>query len=212
MASEKPLYQRTWFVVVMSFLLLAIVSGAVNGGESSQQNSVQPSPVSTPSEVPSETPSPAAPESAAPIEEDPAATEPSEASSASPEPSESPSLDPNSAEGIEYFIFSSNGQYRDIEKDLRDAIKRTKNDQTIRLLGNTVELLFNQAQLEALDPPTAISKKWRKELGDLDGRIMKVSDGVADYISGAISQSKMISLLNEVAAQVDVLRSITNRL
>jgi hypothetical protein len=75
-----------------------------------------------------------------------------------------------------------------------------------------VELLFNQAQLEALDPPTAISKKWRRELGALDSRIMEVSDGVADFISGAISQSKMISLLNEVAAQVDVLRSITNRL
>ena len=212
MANEKPLYQRTWFVVVMAFLLLAIVSGAVNGGESSQQSSVQPSPVDTPSEVPSETPTPVASESATPIEDDPAETEPTEASSASPEPSESPSLDPNSAEGIEYFIFSSNGQYRDIEKDLRDAIKRTKNDQTIRLLGNTVELLFNQAQLEALEPPTAISKKWRRELGDLDSKIMKVSDGVSDYVSGAISQSKMISLLNEVAAQVDVLRSITNRL
>jgi hypothetical protein len=185
MADQKPLYQRTWFIVVMSILLLAIVSGALTNNESSPED--QQSEIIATSE-PEETPT--------------------EESASTPAPSSSPSSDPNSPDSIAYFIFSSEGQFMDLEKDIQDAIGRAENDQTIRLLGNVLEFSFNLGQLRALDPPSVIADQWNDAIVALDDAISASSDAATEFVSGEVSLSAMLDALYSVQNAVDGLRGI----
>jgi hypothetical protein len=184
MATEKPLYQRTWFIILVTFVGFSILATAVNGGNDEESPSTSQQETSTPTPTPTES------------------------ESESPEPSPEPSTDPDSADNISYFIYSSNGQFIDLDKDINDAIGRAENDQTIRLLGNIVEFGFNYGQLNALDAPTAVAEQWADGLAALDAAIELSSDGAADFTSGDITTSEMISLLYGVQSQVDNLRSI----
>lgn len=203
MASEKPLYQRTWFIVVMSVLFLSIVAGSLGGGSEDGQ-SAAPEPTETASAAPTETPTPTPTE-----EESEPATE-TESSSASPSPT--PTQDPNSDDNVAYFLISSNGQFRDLDKDIRDANKRAEADQSFRLLGNVLEFSFNLGQLQSLDPPTAIAEDWVAGLAKLDKAIEKSSDAAAEFVTGEISTSGMLNALGKVQNQVDNLRLIVARL
>jgi cytoskeletal protein RodZ len=190
MATEKPLYQRTWFIVVVTFVGLSIVANAINGGNSEQSPSTSQQETSTPTPTPT----------------------PTESESESSEPSPEPSIDPDSPDNVSYFLYSSSGQFIDLEKDVSDAIGRAENDQTIRLLGNVLEFAFNYGQLNALDAPTAVADQWADGLAELDAAIELSSDGAADFAAGDISTSEMINLLYGVQAQVDNLRSLVRTL
>lgn len=205
MASEKPLYQRTWFIVVISVLFLSIVAGSLGGGGEEPQ-SAMPEPTETASSTPTETPSP----TPTPTDEEPAPDSGTESGSASPSPT--PTQDPDSADNIAFFILSSNGQFRDLDKDIRDAGKRAEADQSFRLLGNVLEFSFNLGQLESLDPPTAIAEDWVAGLAKLDKAIEKSSDAAADFITGGVSTSGMLNALGKVQNQVDNLRMIVAKL
>lgn len=205
MASEKPLYQRTWFIVVMSVLFLSIVAGSLNGGNDNEQ-SAAPEPTETASATPSETPTP----TPTPTEEE---SEPdTETDSASASPSPTPTVDPDSDDNVAYFLISSNGQFRDLDKDIRDAGKRAEADQSFRLLGNILEFSFNLGQLRSLDPPTAIADDWVAGLAKLDKAIEKSSDAAAEFITGSISTPQMLGTLKKVQIQVDNLRRIVDGL
>jgi hypothetical protein len=182
MATDKPLYQRTWFIVFVTFVAFSILATALNSGSDNQSPSTSQQETSTPT--------------------------PTESESESSEPSPEASTDPDSADNISYFIYSSNGQFIDLDKDINDAIGRAENDQTIRLLGNVLEFAFNYGQLNALDAPTAVAEQWADGLAALDAAIELSSDGAADFTSGDITTSEMISLLYGVQSQVDNLRSI----
>jgi cytoskeletal protein RodZ len=190
MAAEKPLYQRTWFIVLVTFVAFSILATALNGG------SDEDSPSTTQQETSTPTPTPT----------------PTESDSESSEPSAEPSEDPDSSDNISYFISSSTGQFRDLEKDVNDAIERTEKDQTIRLLGNVLEFTFNYGQLNALDAPTAIAEQWNSGMADLDAAIELSSDGATDFVGGDITMSEMINLLYGVRSQVENLRSIVSTL
>jgi hypothetical protein len=205
MASEKPLYQRTWFIVVMSVLFLSIVAGSLNGGNDDEQ-SAAPEPTETASASPSETQTP----TPTPTEEE-SETE-TETDSASASPSPTPTVDPDSDDNVSYFLISSNGQFRDLDKDIRDAGKRAEADQSFRLLGNILEFSFNLGQLRSLDPPTAIADDWVAGLAKLDKAIEKSSDAAADFVTGGISTSGMLNVLGKVQNQVDNLRIIVSKL
>jgi cytoskeletal protein RodZ len=184
MATEKPLYQRTWFIVFVAFVAFSILATALNSGSDNESPSTSQQETKTP------TPSP------------------TESESESTEPSPEPSTDPDSEDDVSYFIFSSTGHLLDIENDVNDAIGRAENDQTIRLLGNVLEFAFNYGQLNALDAPTAIAEQWDDALAALDAAIELSSDGAADFTAGDITTSEMINLLYGVQSQVDNLRSI----
>ena len=188
MATEKPLYQRTWFIILVTFVGFSILASALNGGNDSESSSTSQQETSTPTPTPTES------------------------ESESSEPSPEPSTDPDSADNISYFIYSSNGQFIDLDKDVNDAIGRAENDQTIRLLGNVLEFAFNYGQLNALDAPTAVAEQWADGMAALDAAIELSSDGATDFVGGDITASEMINLLYGVQAQVDNLRSIVSTL
>lgn len=201
MASEKPLYQRTWFIIVMSVLFLSIVAGSL-GGASDEAQSPTPQPTVTVTATPTATPTPT------PTEDSEAVDSEIETETASPSPT--PTEDPNSEENITYFIISSNGQFRDLEKDIRDARKRAEADETFRLLGNILEFSFNLGQLRSLDPPSSIAEDWIVGIDKLDLAISKSSDAASDFISGTASTSRMLRALSRVQTQVDNMRRITD--
>jgi hypothetical protein len=109
-------------------------------------------------------------------------------------------------------LYSSSGQFIDLEKDVSDAIERAENDQTLRLLGNVLEFAFNYGQLNALDAPTAIADQWAEGLASLDAAIELSSDGATDFVVGDITTTEMINLLYGVQSQVDNLKSIASTL
>lgn len=195
MATQKPLYQRTWFIVTMSFLLLGIIGSALNGGNADTKSEAAPTETvtvtATPSESATETPSPSPSNSA----------DPSVAQTAA-------SSDADSASNKSYFVSSAKGDLADLEKDIDDALKRAKNDQKIRLMGNILEFSFNLGQLQALDAPTAVKNKWEKALVALDKAITVSSDTAADLVAGDATTSTMTSALNKVQSKVDALYAI----
>lgn len=203
MASEKPLYQRTWFIIVMSILLLSIVAGSL-GGSSDDEESATTESAETTTSASAEEPTPT------PTEDEPTSEDETESTSTSPSPT--PTEDPDSADNVAYFLISSNGQFRDLDKDIRDASKRAEADQTFRLLGNVLEFSFNLGQLQALDPPSAIAENWVAGLAKLDKAIEKSSDAAADFVTGGISTSGMLNTLGKVQNQVDNLRMIVAKL
>jgi hypothetical protein len=190
MATEKPLYQRTWFIVFVTFMAFAILATALNGGGNENSASTTQQETATPTPSPTE----------------------SESESESTEPSPEPSTDPDSEDNVSYFILSSTGDLLDIENDVNDAIGRAENDQTIRLLGNVLEFAFNYGQLNALDAPTVVADQWADGLAELDAAIELSSDGAVDFAAGDISTSEMINLLYGVQAQVENLRSLVRTL
>jgi hypothetical protein len=192
MAEKKPLYKRTWFVVVVILLVLSGVGNAIGGSEPEVTETTQQT--STPSETPAE---------AAAIEESP---------SASPEATDSPLSDPDSEESIAYFAYSSTGQFKDMDKDLDDAVKRANNDQTIRLMGNMLELTFNFGQLEALDAPTSVAKAWATGMAKLETSIDTASDIAGDFSSGQASLSEMLGSIEQVRAKVNALAKVVSNL
>jgi len=200
MGSEKPLYQRTWFIVVMSVLLLSIVAGSLGSSEPESQ-APTPEPTVTVTATSSATPTPT------PTASEESATAEPEGETASPSPI--PSEDPDSAENIAYFLLSSNGQFRDLDKDVDDARKRAEADETIRLLGNILEFSFNLGQLRSLDPPSSIAEEWIEGIDKLDQAITKSSDAASDFITGSVSTSQMLKVLKGVQTRVDNLRKIT---
>jgi cytoskeletal protein RodZ len=190
MATEKPLYQRTWFIIFVTFVAFSILATALNSGSDEESPSTSQQETSTPTPTPT----------------------PTESESETSEPSAEPSEDPDSADNISYFISSSTGQFRDLDKDVSDAIERAEKDQTIRLLGNVLEFAFNYGQLNALDAPTAIAEQWAAGMAALDAAIELSSDGATDFVGGDITTSEMINLINGVQSQVDNLRSIVSTL
>jgi hypothetical protein len=186
MATDKPLYQRTWFIIFVTFVAFSILATALNGGSDEESPSTSQQETSTPSQTPT----------------------PTESEAETSEPSAEPSKDPDSTDNISYFIRSSTGQFRDLDKDVSDAIERAEKDQTIRLLGNILEFSFNYGQLNALDAPTAIAEQWAAGMTALDAAIELSSDGATDFVGGDITTSEMINLIYGVQSQVDNLRSI----
>lgn len=188
MATDKPLYQRTWFIIFVTFVAFSILATALNGGSDEESPSTSQQETSTPTPTPTES------------------------ESETSEPSAEPSVDPDSVDNVSYFISSSTGQFRDLDKDVSDAIERAEKDQTIRLLGNVLEFAFNYGQLNGLDAPTAVAEDWTAGMAALDAAIELSSDGATDFLAGDITTSEMINLLNGVQSQVDNLRSIVSTL
>lgn len=192
MAEKQPLYKRTWFIILVVVLILGAIGNATNGSDSGTPETVQET--SEPSPTPTET----------------ASAEPSPSPSVSEDAG--PLSDPDSEESIAYFIYSSTGQFKDMNKDLDDAVGRANNDQTIRLLGNILELTFNLGQLKALDAPTAVAKSWSNGLVKLEASIDAASDIATDFSSGQASLSEILGSLESVRGKINGLKKVVSNL
>jgi hypothetical protein len=188
MAEKKPLYKRTWFIVIVVLLLLSGVGNAIAGDDpaATESSQLETSPTPTPSET----------------------LEPEASPSPEPSQEDSPLSDPNSEESIAYFAYSATGQFLDIDKDLDDAIRRAKADQTIRLLGNILELSFNLGQLKALDAPSAVADSWAAGLVKLEASIDVASDLGTDFAAGEATTSQITNALEKVRGQVKALAKV----
>lgn len=192
MAEKQPLYKRTWFIILIVVSILAAIGNATNGSDSSSpdtiQESAEPTPTPTQTMTAEESPSPDSSDEAGPLS------------------------DPDSEESIDYFIYSSKGQFKDMDKDLNDAVGRANNDQTIRLLGNILELSFNLGQLKALDAPTTVAKSWSDGLAKLEATIDAASDAATDFSSGQASLSEMLGSIEQVRSKVGALAKVVSKL
>lgn len=185
MKEKKPLYKRTWFIIVAVLLLLGGIGNALGGSSTDEPTaSIEQEP---------------APSGESTLEESP-----------TPEPtvSDSPLSDPNSVESIEYFQISTAGQVKDLNKDIDDAIGRAEADQTIRLLGNILELTFNLGQLRALDAPTDLVESWNAGLAKLESAIDVASDASTDFAADEATASQVVAALEKVRARVSALAKV----
>ncbi len=194
-AEKKPLYKRTWFIVVAAILLISAIGNANNGGSDG---------ASEPQATVTVT---AAPESATPEAE----AEPTQVPEPSPSPEETVNVD--SDFNVASFRSSAKGNIADLKKDLTDLGNRAEEGSLLRLLGNVLEISFNQGQLEALtDVPTKISNTWPTEVANLATAVDALSDQTSSFVAGDTSLASLKKAISKVNGIADKLSSIVGKL
>lgn len=192
---KKPLYKRTWFIVLAAILLISAIGNANNGG-----SEVASEPQATVTVT-------ATPESAA----SESATEVAETPEASATPEETVNVD--SDFNVANFRTSAKGNIADLKKDLNDLKNRAEEGSLLRLLGNVLEISFNQGQLEALtDVPTKISKSWPTEVANLAAAVDALSDETSSFVAGDASLASLKKAISKVNGIADKLSSLVGKL
>lgn len=110
----------------------------------------------------------------------------------------------------EGFAILARGDMADLAKDLEDMAIAAAEGGIFRVLGNSVELSFNVAQLEALTPPETIADDWNSGLARLSAEVDAISEVLADDGSteGLIGQiDAAANALVELSSVVDALES-----
>lgn len=137
---------------------------------------------------------------------------PPTAEASATEPTEEPTEAPPATD-IDAAAFASeaHGHIADINKDLDDMVERTVNEQMFRLLGNTVELSFNLAQLRVLETPEAVAADWTPALNNLEAAIQVASDAASDYSAGTISAEAMLVAIEATRTQAAAVDAIVSQ-
>jgi hypothetical protein len=191
--TKKPFYQRPWFIVLAVLVLISSISNAVDKNDntaSEPQATVTVTATPTPSETP------IAEETQAEV---------------SPSPEETVNVD--SDFNILNFKSSAQGNIDDLKKDLTDLRKRAEEGSLFRLLGNVLEISFNQGQLEALtDVPTKIARTWPAQMVKLATAIDALSDKTSAYVGGDASLSSLKDSINKVNGIADNLAALAGKL
>jgi chromosomal replication initiation ATPase DnaA len=187
--ANKPFYQRPWFIVLAVLVLISSITNALNKDENS---------TSTPQATVTVTAEPTSTASQTPVAKE-------SKSEASPMPEETVNVD--SDFNIANFRSSATNNLADLKKDLGDLKKRAEEGSLLRLLGNVLEISFNQGQLSALtDVPTKIAKTWPAEIAKLEAAVDALSDKTSAYVSGEISLSALkdaIGKVNSIAGKLE---------
>ena len=145
-------------------------------------------------EEPSQTPEPTATES--PSESAPAATTTSAASTEAPEVPLKPKA---------FFIQASN-DLDDLFKDIDDAREDIEKENLFQVLGNGIELMWNQTELEATLPPVKYQKKWTSLLADLESKIDIFTETTSSWLAEEIFADELLATLDDVEDAADALR------
>lgn len=191
--TKKPFYKRPWFIVLAVLVLISSISNAVNKNDNTASEP-QATVTVTASPTPSETPT---------VEETQAEV--------SPSPEETVNVD--SDFNILNFKSSAKGNIEDLKKDLTDLRKRAEEGSLFRLLGNVLEVSFNQGQLEALtDVPTKIATTWPAEMVKLASAIDALSEKTSAYVGGDISLAKLKDAIAKVNGIADNLSALAGKL
>lgn len=187
--AKKPFYQRPWFIVLVVLVLISSITNALNKDENS---------TSTPQATVTVTAEPTSAASQTPVAKE-------SQSAASPTPEETLNVD--SDFNIANFRTSATNNLADLKKDLGDLKKRAEEGSLLRLLGNVLEISFNQGQLSALtDVPTKIAKTWPAEMAKLEAAVDALSDKTSAYVSGEIGLSALkdaIGKVNSIAGKLE---------
>lgn len=134
------------------------------------------------------------------------------AESPSPEPveevEENPSPTPvETTAPADPAVFTSQAESHldDILKDLDDIDVTIEERGFWRLLSNYGELSFNLGQLEGLDLPESMAKKWPATLAELDATMTAYSETI-----GTEDAVKMRDAVAAIRSQVEVTREVAN--
>lgn len=191
--AKKPFYKRPWFIVLAVIVLISSIANAANKDDSATpepQETVTVTATPTPTETPS-------------VEESQAEV--------SPSPEETVNVD--SDFNIANFKSSAINNIDDLKKDLTDLRKRAEEGSLFRLLGNVLEVSFNQGQLEALtDVPTKIAKTWPAQMLKLTAAVDALSDKTSAYVGGDASLSSLKDSINNVNGIADNLSALAGKL
>lgn len=191
--TKKPFYKRGWFIALASIFVIGSIANANNkGGETSSQ----------PQETVTVT--------ASPLTEQTPLSDPSP-SEASPSPQKTVNVD--SDFNVASFRSSAKGNVADLKKDLSDLGKRAEEGSLLRLMGNIIEISFNQGQLSALtDVPTKISKTWPLEMANLEKAVDALSDETSSFVGGDTSLAKLKQAISKVNGIADKLAALAGKL
>jgi hypothetical protein len=191
---KKALRRIATFVVLMAFFsALGGNTDSSTTDKSSGTESASPTPAVTQSPSNEATPSPT------PTVTNSATNEPSASASASASASPTPTpMSPTE------FRVSALGHISDMRKDFSDFESVLNKGGMLRMLGNLVELEFNIAQLEVLNPPDKYFDRFKEKLAALNVATDGLSDAVEDPES---SVSKTRAQLGKCRSALSVLES-----
>jgi len=183
--------KRKWVIggaIAAGALVFGAIGSAIGAGRGG--NDAQPAAAPT-ATVTAEAPSP----SEEPVDEEPEET---------PEPTptdepEEPAADPVA------FTAQANSHLDDMRKDLDDLRVTVEEEGFWRLLSNYAELAFNVGQLEALDVPANVAKKWDSQLAKLDKRLDELSEAIATEDGPTI-----LTAVSELEDQVESARKLAD--
>lgn len=111
--------------------------------------------------------------------------------------------EPSAGDSPEGFAILARGDMADLAKDLEDMAIAAAEGGIFRVLGNSVELSFNVAQLEALTPPETIADDWNSGLARLSAEVDAISDVLAD-------DGSTEALLGQIDAAADALVELSS--
>lgn len=168
-ASAGSSSKKKWVTagaIAAGVILVGSIGAALGAGRGNDDPQPAAAPtVTVTAEAPSPEPEPV-------VEEEPEAT-PEEAPEPPPtEEPEEPAADPVA------FKAQSNSHLDDMRKDLDDLRTTVDEEGFWRLLSNYAELAFNLGQLEGLDVPANVEKKWASQLTKLDKRLDELSEAI----------------------------------
>lgn len=108
-------------------------------------------------------------------------------------------------EGVDAVAFraQAGSHLDDMQKDLDDIVTTVAEDGFWRLLSNSGELAFNQAQLEVLDVPENVATTWPAALVALQASLDALSDAIDTQDGPSI-----LSAVEGVRVQVEASRGV----
>lgn len=182
---------------IVSGVLLVVPStlSAVSGGN-----------VSSPTETVTVTAQPEETEEATQTPEPTPSQTPSEttesAASSSVEPTEEPEvpLEPKA------FYIQGTNDLDDLFKDIEDAREDIEKENLFQVLGNGVELMLNQTQLQSTLPPVKYQKKWNALLAELETKIDVFTEATSSWVAEEIFADELLATLDDVEDAADDVR------
>lgn len=187
--STKPTPTKKWLIggaVVAGVLIVGSIGAAIGSGGRAPETQ-QPAALTEPSPT-------ATPVTQAPPKESPTQAPPTTAAA-------KPPAEVNAVA----FRAQANSHLDDMLKDLDDIVTTVEEDGFWRLISNVGELAFNQGQLEALDVPANVAKKWPAALVALDD--------AQDVLSEATStedDATILAAVKKMKAKVEAARVIAD--
>lgn len=133
------------------------------------------------------------------------------ATAASPTPTDTPEASAPATEAAPVveaadpvaFKAQAGSHLDDMLKDLDDIVITVNEDGFWRLLSNSGELAFNQAQLEDLDVPSNLVTAWPASLATLQASLDSLTEAI-----GTQDGASIISAVEVVRSQVEATRGV----
>lgn len=178
---------------IVSGVLLVVPStlSLVSGGDVSAPTetvtvTAQPEETQTSEPTPSQTPS--------------ETTESTTSSSA--EPTEEPEvpLEPKA------FYIQGTNDLDDLFKDIKDAREDIEKENLFQVLGNGIELVWNQTELQSTLPPAKYQKKWNALLAELESKIDVFTEATSAWLAEEIFADELLAALDDVEDAADDVR------